>query len=576
MQEGLDALARRTGGLFYHDRNDIPECIRQATDDQLGYYLLGYSPREGTFEKDAAKAKFHRVVVRMRLPGLTVRWKSGFNGVTDELTTALPSGAPKTRERQLLDALASPFSATGLKVRLTSLFNQTKQSGALVQSLLHFGGKELAFQHEADGTWHAAVDVVTSAYRGVPRAIGLVLEGEFLAAEMQQRLNQCSALLGLVEEGSQPDLEPGGAEGRGQRIQQLPLPGFGRGRGQRGSEFVGHAVEPALPADRQPGQPHADHHAMKLRLGGVLLERAFARRVAQQVIAELIVGGLVDAFWEVVVVVVKEPAGASGQRVQAFLHAEIGIVFAGKRREAFQALGVGTIDPDILVAFPGTRAQAARVDGVEGYGGSVGQVRDLIEGGIDLAIHPHTIGEEDDCLAAGQLLHPLNHLFDGAERAQGGHGISVIEDLRLAPLPVWLRAGRQWRDRNQPGAAGEAPLHQIDGFQQDAPVGGELLEDGDAAAGAHQRYQIAGLHLAFHVLAERVANADQVVEGEGEIVHHQGYAAPHLRGGDGRGRANGLFGGSRFGFGAGRIGCGYRHGTGDVREIGELLRHAVL
>jgi len=167
MQEGLDALARRTGGLFYHDRNDIPECIRQATDDQLGYYLLGYSPREGTFEKDAAKAKFHRVVVRMRLPGLTVRWKSGFNGVTDELTTALPSGAPKTRERQLLDALASPFSATGLKVRLTSLFNQTKQSGALVQSLLHFGGKELAFQHEADGTWHAAVDVVTSAYRGV-------------------------------------------------------------------------------------------------------------------------------------------------------------------------------------------------------------------------------------------------------------------------------------------------------------------------------------------------------------------------------------------------------------------------
>jgi len=91
MQEGLDALARRTGGLFYHDRNDIPECIRQATDDQLGYYLLGYSPREGTFEKDAAKAKSHRVVVRMRLPGLTVRWKSGFNGVTDELTTALPS-----------------------------------------------------------------------------------------------------------------------------------------------------------------------------------------------------------------------------------------------------------------------------------------------------------------------------------------------------------------------------------------------------------------------------------------------------------------------------------------------------
>jgi len=167
MQEGLDALAKRTGGLFYHDRNDIPECVRQATDDQLGYYLLGYSPREGTFERDSAKAKFHRVTVRMRRPGLTARWKSGFNGVPEQLTVALTSAVPKTREQQLLDALASPFSATGLKVRLTSVYNQTKQSGAAVQSLLHFGGHELAFQHEADGTWHAAVDVVTSAYRGV-------------------------------------------------------------------------------------------------------------------------------------------------------------------------------------------------------------------------------------------------------------------------------------------------------------------------------------------------------------------------------------------------------------------------
>lgn len=167
MQQGLDALATRTGGLFYHNRNDIVKCVSEATDDQLGYYLLGYSPREGTFDKDAAKAKFRRVTVRVRRTGLTVRWKSGFNGVPDPLAMAPASSAPRSRERQLMDALASPFSATGLKVKLTSVFNQTKKTGAVVQSLLHFGGRELAFQHDADGTWHAAVDVVTSAYRGI-------------------------------------------------------------------------------------------------------------------------------------------------------------------------------------------------------------------------------------------------------------------------------------------------------------------------------------------------------------------------------------------------------------------------
>src|SRR5204862_7624243 len=104
------------GGLFEHDRNDIPECIREANADQLNYYLVGYSPKEGTFDKEAGKAKFHRVVVRMRHPELKVRWKSGFNGVTDELTSSLVP-APKTREQQLLEALASPFAASGIKVR---------------------------------------------------------------------------------------------------------------------------------------------------------------------------------------------------------------------------------------------------------------------------------------------------------------------------------------------------------------------------------------------------------------------------------------------------------------------------
>ena len=147
MQQGLEALASRTGGLFYHNRNDIEACIAQAANDQMGYYLLGYSPREGTFEKDAAKAKFHRVVVRIRTPGLSVRWKSGFTGVPDELSVALPD-APKTREQQLMDALASPFSATGIKVRLTSFFNETTKTGPLVQSMLHFEAKDLAFRQE--------------------------------------------------------------------------------------------------------------------------------------------------------------------------------------------------------------------------------------------------------------------------------------------------------------------------------------------------------------------------------------------------------------------------------------------
>jgi hypothetical protein len=166
-QEGLGALADHTGGLFFHNRNDITQCIRQAADDQMGYYLLGYSPQEGTFEKTPQKAKFHKVTVRVRR-GLQVRWKSGFTGLPDEAPGPEPTSVAqaKTPEEQLVQALASPFTATGVKVRLTSLFFHAGNAGPMVRSLLHLDAKDLAFARGDDGQWHATVDLVSSAFRG--------------------------------------------------------------------------------------------------------------------------------------------------------------------------------------------------------------------------------------------------------------------------------------------------------------------------------------------------------------------------------------------------------------------------
>ena len=169
--QGLSLLATRTGGIFYHNSNDIPGAIRAAIDDQLGYYLLGYSPAEGTFDKNPRRVKYHKVTVRVARPGLHVRWKSGFEGVTDDALPVETAGAPKTREQQLADALVSPFTATGIKVRLTSLFLDSKPQGPMVFSMLHFDAKDLTFTQQPDGTWNAQVDVITSAYRGLKQPI---------------------------------------------------------------------------------------------------------------------------------------------------------------------------------------------------------------------------------------------------------------------------------------------------------------------------------------------------------------------------------------------------------------------
>jgi len=52
-------------------------------------------------------------------------------------------------------------------VRLTAMYVEAKPYGPLVHSALYFEGKDVGFQQEPDGMWHASLDVVWSAYRGV-------------------------------------------------------------------------------------------------------------------------------------------------------------------------------------------------------------------------------------------------------------------------------------------------------------------------------------------------------------------------------------------------------------------------
>jgi len=124
--------------------------------DQEGYYLIGYRPDERTF--DAANARrFNRIEVKVKRPGLRVRTRTGFLGVTD--TDATPV-APRTRAGQLTEALSSPFAKSGVELRLTSLFTNDPKAGSYLRSLLYIGGRDLKFTDEPDG-WHKIVlDVV--------------------------------------------------------------------------------------------------------------------------------------------------------------------------------------------------------------------------------------------------------------------------------------------------------------------------------------------------------------------------------------------------------------------------------
>ncbi len=82
-QDGLNYLARQTGGFFFHDNNNIAQGIQRVVDDQRGYYLIGYVPDDSTFN-ELGRRTFHKLQVLVKNPKLRVRSRTGFFGISDE------------------------------------------------------------------------------------------------------------------------------------------------------------------------------------------------------------------------------------------------------------------------------------------------------------------------------------------------------------------------------------------------------------------------------------------------------------------------------------------------------------
>src|SRR5260370_36296926 len=127
--------------------------MRKVLDDQRGYYLIGYTADDTTFQQVKDKRRpCHKLSVKLRKPGLAIRSRTGFFGVPDQNAKAVY----RTREEQLFAALGSPFGGGAVRLRLTALFANNPKEGSFVQSLLNIEGRDLTFTDEPDD-WHKAV-----------------------------------------------------------------------------------------------------------------------------------------------------------------------------------------------------------------------------------------------------------------------------------------------------------------------------------------------------------------------------------------------------------------------------------
>jgi VWFA-related protein len=156
-QEGLAYLARETGGKAVFNSNDLNLGLEKLLEDTKGYYLLGYQPDSDTF--DAATRKFNKLNIKVNRPNVNVNYRSGFFGVADE-NIRRPAPTNQTPLQQIQRALASPFAANGINLKINTLFGKDPKIGEFVNSLLHVEAKDLKFTDNPDGTKKAVFDVL--------------------------------------------------------------------------------------------------------------------------------------------------------------------------------------------------------------------------------------------------------------------------------------------------------------------------------------------------------------------------------------------------------------------------------
>jgi len=201
-QDGMIYLARETGGLAIKNTNDLSGGIRKILNDQ-SYYLIGYVPDSDTF--DPKSSRFNKLVVKVKQPGLNARYRSGFYGTSDENRAAAAVGP--TGRNKLFSAVASPFGASQIPVRLNALFNEGPDRAAFIRSFLHIDISQIKFEDTPEKTKKAVMDVliVTFGDNGtIIDQVGTTYSLEFRADQYEKYLRE-----GLVHIHTFPVKKPG-------------------------------------------------------------------------------------------------------------------------------------------------------------------------------------------------------------------------------------------------------------------------------------------------------------------------------------------------------------------------------
>lgn len=125
-QAGFRVMAEDTGGEAIVNTNNFSGNYRRIVELNSAFYVMGYTPQAA-----ADDGHFHRITVKVKRPGMTVRTKRGYTAPTERRRTA--GALPLPWSDATLSALRSPLPVSGLALTMvTTPFRGENGRGSVV------------------------------------------------------------------------------------------------------------------------------------------------------------------------------------------------------------------------------------------------------------------------------------------------------------------------------------------------------------------------------------------------------------------------------------------------------------
>lgn len=154
-QNFLSTMSSETGGFAVVNQNSLNEAFGKIIRENSSYYLLGYYPTN-----DKRDGKFRKVLVRVKRPGLSVKYRMGYTAAKGKPAMRETAPSAASAPADLRAALDSPMPVRGLGMRVFAApFSGPSKKGS-VAIIVEFDPSRLRFQPTGSGAFAEDLELI--------------------------------------------------------------------------------------------------------------------------------------------------------------------------------------------------------------------------------------------------------------------------------------------------------------------------------------------------------------------------------------------------------------------------------